>query len=1102
MAKGFTPIIGLAVVVALALAAVFGAISLTNPAFAAVGAPADAELAERGFSPQDATLTFYDGQEFEHDITSSVTGGGSNFGMLVTAETIIEPAELVDGTVAVDAGFGAIALQLTGGTLDDDADPLTGRIYITLALDEGDDQRLRFDVTLMPETDPSAVDTIDDLKVQAGVDDDPSTPNVDDDALPGKKVDVDVSDAFMDGIGTGGEIAQYRLTAAPLGGGDAHVEIGEDGADAQTDGDWAVTQNSDDGKFELRATDTAVAGDTSRITVQVRGDDDDDGTANTDADATLTFFVDVVGRRMVSDGVGSEGLPSFESDSTTPGSVARYELEFDIGELTNTLINDLIIELKDYGVPSSISTSSVTIETGPYTFTPEDVSVDDEEIFISIGDVTEDSASNRAANEAGGVYEVGGATETMKVVFRKSAGISNPTEQGTYFANITFGENKWEYDEDAETPKGLEVVKPVVRKISLSEEDGGLGDVITATGKGYKNGTSLTVFLDKKVLVTWDDPSTPSDAMVPLPADMVEEYDMRVAMDEDYGNVAGGTIPVDEDDETMAMFVDDDGYAWAPDGELDGGDDVLCVVDKIGGNDVGKCDFTVAHPAFAGGLNYVDAVDGRNGYATEPDTFELTASIEASPAGGSPGEIILIQVVDFTSGASIDTIRLGRQFYCGEPNPDDITLSCPGLSVDSTGSGNFKITVPNWARSGVQELKVDSSLGDSGSQNVTIGGPQIMITPETVLANQRVSLVGTGFSSNEHITRVAPGAEQTAKISIGGEVLSWSRINDGDPVEIDSGGNWSASVDLPLSSATTAEGERPVRVTDSGGRTGVVVVDIPSREVTITPDTGRVGTIAVVRGNGFPSKNDEGSSFNVQVVYDAGNDKETTVSAVPDASGRFEVQLRIPTTASIPSSNTVKVTFEDDGGVAVVTTVPHEVPEGVITLSATSGGPGSTVMISGEGFKAFVPVSQVKIGALDVTPAPKPSTDGNGMMSFSVVIPGLDTGIQTIEVSVGRTTSSTGFTVTESGINPGDIKEVAVGLEALGDNFVSIWHFNNDTKMWSFYTPALAEGNSLTHLITGETYLIRVKSTTEVILNNDTRSLTCVGDNCWNQLVW
>ena len=35
--------IGLAVVVALAMVAVFGAMSLTNPALAAVGAPADAD---------------------------------------------------------------------------------------------------------------------------------------------------------------------------------------------------------------------------------------------------------------------------------------------------------------------------------------------------------------------------------------------------------------------------------------------------------------------------------------------------------------------------------------------------------------------------------------------------------------------------------------------------------------------------------------------------------------------------------------------------------------------------------------------------------------------------------------------------------------------------------------------------------------------------------------------------------------------------------------------------------------------------------------------------------------------------------------------------
>ena len=256
----------------------------------------------------------------------------------------------------------------------------------------------------------------------------------------------------------------------------------------------------------------------------------------------------------------------------------------------------------------------------------------------------------------------------------------------------------------------------------------------------------------------------------------------------------------------------------------------------------------------------------------------------------------------------------------------------------------------------------------------------------------------------------------------------------------------------------------------------------------------------MVRGSGFPSKNDEGSSFNIEVKYDANNDKTTTVSAQPDASGRFEVQLRIPTTAAIPSTNTVRVSFQDSDGVDVVTTVAHAVPEGIINLSETSGGPGSTVTINGEGFKSFVPISLVRLGTLDVTPAPKPSTDGNGMMSFDILIPGLDVGIQTIEVSVGRTTSSTGFTVTESGVNPGDIKAVAVGVEPLGDNFVNIWHFNNDLKTWSFYDGE--EGSDLTHLITGETYLLQIKATVEVILNRDTRNLTCVGGNCWNQIVW
>ena len=185
----------------------------------------------------------------------------------------------------------------------------------------------------------------------------------------------------------------------------------------------------------------------------------------------------------------------------------------------------------------------------------------------------------------------------------------------------------------------------VPRKISLSEEDGGLGDTIEATGKGYKNGTTLTVYVDQTELVMWDHDNRPTTDMVPLlPGKItVDAYKAAIEADDERGNVA--YVPVKDDG--SALHVYGDGYAWAPNNNLDLGEDVLCVAARIGGDDVGKCEFNVTHPTFSGGLNYVNAVDGRDGYAPKPDTFVLKASISASPAGGSPGEIMVIQVVDF-----------------------------------------------------------------------------------------------------------------------------------------------------------------------------------------------------------------------------------------------------------------------------------------------------------------------------------------------------------------------------------------------------------------------------------------------------------------------
>ena len=136
-------------------------------------------------------------------------------------------------------------------------------------------------------------------------------------------------------------------------------------------------------------------------------------------------------------------------------------------------------------------------------------------------------------------------------------------------------------------------------------------------------------------------------------------------------------------------------------------------------------------------------------------------------------------------------------------------------------------------------------------------------------------------------------------------------------------------------------------------------------------------------------------------------------------------------------------------------------------------------------------MKSVMVGSLEVTPSPRPSTDSQGMMSFEVTIPGLDLGIQTIEVKVGGTTASVGFTVTPSGVSAGDITASAEAIVNLGDNFVRSFNFNNDTKSWTFYSPEAPDDSTQTNFITGESYWILIGESQEVILNGKTRNLTC-----------
>jgi hypothetical protein len=451
--------------------------------------------------------------------------------------------------------------------------------------------------------------------------------------------------------------------------------------------------------------------------------------------------------------------------------------------------------------------------------------------------------------------------------------------------------------------------------------------------------------------------------------------------------------------------------------------------------------------------------------------------------------------------------------------------------VPTNGEHNFTIEIPDGVPSGSQTLFV-STPGTTEDTDIVVGAAALIATPATVVPNQRVSIIGTGFTEGgqARINESGFGATadpdaggpctQPSTITIGGEQIHPSRINDGETIEVDNGGSWSASIDLPVTSATTTEGPRELKATDCQGREGTVDLIFPDRQITINPPEGRVSTNVTVTGTGFPAKNNDGNSITVDVEYDAGGGGTNSASATPDAGGRWQVTLQVPSDAAIPSTNTVRATFplflagqvSTQSGTEGITTVTHRVPQAQITLDTVSGPPGTQVTLNGVGFKRFTPVNTVTVGDIEVTPAPKPSTGALGGINFQFIVPGADTGVQTVEVDVGGTTASVGFTITEEG-GFGDsvrspIREAFAPLfegNALDRAFI----FNNNSKQWDFFinNEQFMAVNTFSEVPSGAPMWIRVNESTNVELRGRMFNLTCVNpgtpeEDCWNLIVF
>jgi len=126
-----------------------------------------------------------------------------------------------------------------------------------------------------------------------------------------------------------------------------------------------------------------------------------------------------------------------------------------------------------------------------------------------------------------------------------------------------------------------------------------------------------------------------------------------------------------------------------------------------------------------------------------------------------------------------------------------------------------------------------------------VGAPNLVavvtVTPTTAVPNQQISLFGTGFTPTTTIGGNGPGGAHQitgagiSGVTIFGFLLAAPNVNY--PINIDSNGNWSVSVVVPVNATSLLGGTQEIRVIDDNGVVAVSSYTFPLRTFSVSPST-------------------------------------------------------------------------------------------------------------------------------------------------------------------------------------------------------------------------------------------------------------------------
>ena len=734
--------------------------------------------------------------------------------------------------------------------------------------------------------------------------------------------------------------------------------------------------------------------------------------------------------------------------SLTGSSWVEIYLEDDYQEPGSIAKENVIFEARgtpttgDSGVDvdTTFAAAAVEIDDGGKIENPDPTKDDDEDVVVISARIPD-----MKDGDATGYPKAG---QTLIMVVSKAAGIKNPSEAGSHSVGFSIIGGTDDRADKAGTK--LDDLKTKA-KISLSADDGGRGKEITITGTGFNKGTTAEAFV--------------------LVAD---------------------TKPVDEDgnDDCEALVANSNSESLG--------------TAAVGSDDKFSIAFTVHQDEFKPGtVNWICAKDseseGGNRYSSDVDSFEVKDSLSITPEAVASGEEVTLKPRDFMSSATLEYVYLGG-------TGEDDTLMCCGSDDPVQADGSDYVFDMPGGYSGSLRITVRYSDGAQASDTITVEPSSLTLSATEVAPNQSIVISGSGFSEKSYIkvSDITIDDQPLIVEESGSEDVSI----DGETVEVvktTSTGEFTASVKVWSDSTTDnpalSDGTYKIEAEDVEGFSGSAMITILAPTLMVTPTSASPRDYIVISGANWPvSTSDDDREVKINVD---GRNRNTGV----DSTGRFNYEYQLRSTIQIGKEHTITVSYgmDDDDPGSIEEEITFIVPSSNVTIIPAAAAPGETITLEITGMPIIRLVEEVVIAGADrLRDSYTTDTEGNVTVE-GIVVPFADPGFFPVRITVGDDTAVVQLEILAEDTVRGAASPLPEAVTDLGDSLVRIFHFNTSSKVWTFYDPRPEfDGlNTLTELAAGQPYWILVSEDVEnVVLNRKTRDLTCVGGDCWNQLVW